>query len=133
MNCRSALSKAKKAGHQVPADTAPPPTPAEVAQATVDAGGPSAGGGRIEEATRTKLEPLGLDDDPLAVYLLGLARTLDNPGTIAGGSLSAVGREFRETYAAFFRDNEQPAGDAVDAAKDEVARKRAAVASRGAG
>ena len=87
--------------------------------------GQDAGGGRIEQAVRAKLAPLGRDDDPLAVYLLGLARTLDNPGTIAGGSLSSVGREFRETYAAFFREHEKPEGDGVDQARDAVAAKLA--------
>ena len=86
--------------------------------------------GKIEQAVTAKLEPLGRGDDPLAVYLVGLARTLDNPSTIAGGSLSSVGREFRETYATFFKEHGTPEGDGVDAAKDAVAAKRAEMMAR---
>lgn len=134
-NCRVKLSNARKAGHKTPAEldgTAGRVLPEDEA---LELAGPSSdreaqGGGRIEQATRAKLAPLGRDDDPLAVYLLSLARTLDNPGTIAGGSLTAVGKEFRETYAAFFREHGEPEGDAVDRAQDEVAAKRAELEAR---
>ena len=75
--------------------------------------------GRLEETTRRRFEAAGIDDydeDPLAVHLLGMARILDNPGSVAPGSLTGMGKAFRDAYKDFMRDHET-----VDLAKDPVA------------
>lgn len=83
--------------------------------------------GRLEETTRRRFEVAGIDDydeDPLAVHLLGMARILDNPGSVAPGSLTGMGKAFRDAYKDFMRDREtvDPAKDPVAAVQDEAAQ-----------
>ena len=83
--------------------------------------------GRLEETTRRRFVTAGINDydaDPLAVHLLGMARILDNPGSVAPGSLTGMGKAFRDAYKDFMRDRETVdlTKDPVAAVQDEAAR-----------
>ena len=80
--------------------------------------------GRLEESVRAKFEDLrGADyeDDPLAVHILAMARALDLPGSMAPGSLTGMGKAFRDAYKEYLREYTQP-----DLEDDPVAAARAA-------
>lgn len=82
--------------------------------------------GRLEASVRAKFDTMGHDyeADPLAVHLLGMARILDNPGSVAPGSLTGMGKSFRDAYKDFMRDHETVdlARDTVAAVQDEAAQ-----------
>ncbi|MGO5251713.1 hypothetical protein ACTQ2Q_10240 [Atopobiaceae bacterium LCP21S3_F11] len=119
--CRQAKHRAKAA---VKAGRAPKPEghdaePNHAWRGDDADGEPTELRGRLEETTRRRFEAAGIndyDEDPLAVHLLGMAHILDNPGSVAPGSLTGMGKSFRDAYKDFMRDRET-----VDLAKDPVA------------
>lgn len=91
--------------------------------------------GRLEDSVRAKFEALGIngfDEDPLAVHLLGMARALDRPGTIAPSSFTSMGKAFRESYKEYVREHGGTSGPTTDTAEDEAARQLAALTGGGA-
>ena len=84
--------------------------------------------GRLEASVRAKFEALAGNDyevDPLAVHILSMARALDLPGSMAPGSLTGMGKAFRDAYKEFLREHEQ-----ADPEEDPVAAAQAAAAAK---
>ena len=84
--------------------------------------------GRLEASVRAKFEALAgndYEDDPLAVHILAMARALDLPGSMAPGSLTGMGKAFRDAYKEFVREHEAP-----DPEEDPVAAAQAAAAAK---
>lgn len=101
-------------GDDPAAETPPPAAPA---------------GGQLEASVRVKFSALDTDyeADPLAVHILAMARTLDVPGSVAPGSLTGMGKAFRDAYKEYLRENEDASAkdDPVSNAKNEAAAKLA--------
>lgn len=83
--------------------------------------------GRLEASVRAKFDTMGHDyeADPLAVHILGMAHALDTPGSMAPGSLTGMGKAFRDAYKEYLREHEAP-----DTAEDPVAAAQAAAAEK---
>lgn len=84
--------------------------------------------GRLEASVRAKFEAIvgnDYEDDPLAVHILAMARALDLPGSMAPGSLTGMGKAFRDAYKEFVREHEAP-----DPEEDPVAAAQAAAAAK---
>ena len=115
--CRKALSRTKAAK----------PDAASAAPPTAEAGD-TPERGRLEASVRAKFEALvgnDYEDDPLAVHILAMARALDLPGSMAPGSLTGMGKAFRDAYKEFVREHEAP-----DPEEDPVAAAQAAAAAK---
>ena len=127
--CRKALSRAKAA--KPDAAPAAPPDAAPAAPPTAEAGPPNDDTperGRLEASVRAKFEALAgndYEDDPLAVHILAMARALDLPGSMAPGSLTGMGKAFRDAYKEYLREHEAP-----DVEDDPVAAAQAAAAAK---
>ncbi len=119
--CRKALSRARAAKPDAEPEA---PPPAEAGPPNDDA--PERG--RLEASVRAKFEALAgndYEDDPLAVHILAMARALDLPGSMAPGSLTGMGKAFRDAYKEFVREHEAP-----DPEEDPVAAAQAAAAAK---
>ena len=127
--CRKALSRA---AHREPApkppgyDAEPVHPPREDDAATPDPP-PAELRGRLEASVRAKFDAMGHDyeADPLAVHILGMAHALDTPGSMAPGSLTGMGKAFRDAYKEYLREHEAP-----DVEDDPVAAAQAAAAAK---
>lgn len=118
--CRKALSRAKAAKPDAE-PVAPPPAEAGPPNDTPERG-------RLEASVRAKFEAIvgsDYEDDPLAVHILAMARALDLPGSMAPGSLTGMGKAFRDAYKEFVREHEAP-----DPEEDPVAAAQAAAAAK---
>lgn len=127
--CRKALSRA---AHRAPAPKPPgpdagPDTAPRGDDAGPDTAPPAEPHGRLEASVRAKFDTIGNDyeADPLAVHILGMARALDVPGSMAPGSLTGMGKAFRDAYKEYLRENEAP-----DVEEDPVAAAQAAAAAK---
>lgn len=119
--CRKALSRAKAAR---PDDEPAAPPPADAGPPNDD----TPERGRLEASVRAKFGALAgndYEDDPLAVHILAMARALDLPGSMAPGSLTGMGKAFRDAYKEFVREHEAP-----DPEEDPVAAAQAAAAAK---
>lgn len=91
--------------------------------------------GHMESATVKKLDELGVEwqDDPLALHLLNMAHVLDNPSSVAPGTLTGMGKSFREAYKDYLKANAGGAptrasgGNGTPSAQDEAAALLAAL------
>ena len=127
--CRKALSRK---AHREPAPKPPgydaePVHPALEDDEAPQDPPPTEPRGRLEASVRAKFDTMGNDyeDDPLAVHILAMARALDVPGSMAPGSLTGMGKAFRDAYKEYLRENEAP-----DVEEDPVAAAQAAAAAK---
>lgn len=131
--CRAAVSRARRAGKPLPSELADKGgTARKVLEYNARAEAANAPAtlpqGRLEATTRAKFDALGLDyeSDPLAVLVLGMASTLDNPDSMAPGSIGTLSKAFRDGYREYLQGHNggtDPA-DPVEQARQAAERAR---------